>query len=192
MSGEASRDVIRAMRVGPRAKPARISPSERTCPDQHGSVSPLRGLIVVGVDGSEPSKEALRWAARQAEITGAKVQAVMAWEYPTSFGWAPPYPTEFDPECDTHKALDAFVEEVLGTEPPVEVEAIVVEGHPATELLEAAKGAELLVVGSRGHGAFTGMMIGSVSQRCMTHASCPVMVVHGHGAPPLETDAVLT
>jgi len=149
-------------------------------------------LIVVGVDGSESSKEALRWAARQAQITGAKLLAVMTWEYPTSFGWAPPYPTEFDPELDTQKALGAIVEEALGADRPVEVESIVVEGDPATELLEAAKGADLLVVGSRGHGAFTGMMLGSVSQRCMTHASCPVMVVHRRGAASLEADAVLT
>jgi len=156
------------------------------------ATSLLRGWIVVGVDGSEPSKEALRWAARQAQITGAKVLAVMAWEYPTSFGWAPPYPTEFDPGLDTRKALDATVDEALGTDRPVDVESIVVEGRPATELLEAAKGADLLVVGCRGHGAFTGMLLGSVSQHCMTHASCPVMVIHGHGADIPEADAVLT
>ncbi len=153
---------------------------------------PLRGWIVVGVDGSESSKEALRWAARQARVTGAKVRAVMAWEYPTSFGWAPPYPTEFHPELDTRNALDATIEEVLGTDGAVEVESCVVEGRPATELLEAAKGADLLVVGCRGHGALTGMLLGSVSQHCMTHASCPVMVVHGHEADVREADAVLT
>ena len=53
---------------------------------------------MVGVDGSEPSKEALRWAARQAQMTGAKLRAVMAWEYPTSFAFVPPYPTEFNPK----------------------------------------------------------------------------------------------
>jgi len=152
---------------------------------------PRRGWIVVGVDGSDPSKEALRWAVRQAQITGEKVRAVMAWEYPTSFGWIPPYPTEFDPGLDTRKALDATVEEALGTNPPVEVESVVVEGRPATELLEAAKGADLLVVGCRGHGALTGMFLGSVSQHCMTHASCPVMIIHGHDATALEADAVL-
>ena len=153
---------------------------------------PLRGWIVVGVDGSEPSKEALRWAARQAQITGAKLRAVMTWEYPTSFGWAPPYPTEFDPESDTRKALVATVDETLGTDCPVEAELVVVEGHPATALLEAAKGADLLVVGCRGHGAFTGILLGSVSQHCMAHALCPVIVIHGHGAAALESDAVLT
>ena len=153
---------------------------------------PRRGWIVVGVDGSESSKAALRWAVRQARITGAKVGAVMAWEYPTSFGWAPPYPTEFNPELDTRNALDATVEEVLGTNGAVEVESFVVEGHPATELLEAAKGADLLVVGCRGHSALTGMLLGSVSQHCMTHASCPVMVVHGHDADMPEADPVLT
>ena len=174
MSGKVSRDVI-----------------GRTRQRRQGA-GPLRGLIVVGVDGAEPSKEALRWAARQAQMTGAKLRSVMTWEYPTSFGWAPPYPSEFDPELDSHKALDAIVEEALGTDCPVDVESVVVEGDPATELLKAAKGADLLVVGSRGHGAFTSMLLGSVSQRCMTHASCPVMVVHGHGAAALEADAVLT
>ena len=191
MSGKVSRDVNGGIRVGPRAKPARTFSSGQTRQRRKGT-GPPRGLIVVGIDGSEPSKEALRWAVRQAQITGAKLLAVMAWEYPTSFGWAPPYPREFDPERDTRKALDAIVEEALGTDRSVEVESIAVEGHPATELLEAAKGADLLVVGSRGHGAFTGMMLGSVSQRCMTHASCPVMVVHGRRAAELETDAVLT
>jgi nucleotide-binding universal stress UspA family protein len=151
-----------------------------------------RGWIVVGVDGSEASEEALRWAARQAQITGTKLLAVMAWEYPTSFGWAPPYPIEFNPESDARKALDATVEEALGADPPVDMESIVVEGRPSTELLQMAKGADLLVVGCRGHGAFTGMLLGSVSQHCMTHASCPVMVIHGHGAAAPVADAVLT
>lgn len=153
---------------------------------------PLARWIVVGVDGSEPSKEALRWAARQARFTGARVRAVMAWEYPTSFGWAPPYPSEFDPESDTRKALEATVEEALGTDDSAAVKMVVVEGHPAKVLLEAAKGADLLVVGCRGHGAFSGMLLGSVSQHCMTHASCPVMVIHGHGAAAHDADAVLT
>ncbi len=153
---------------------------------------PGPGWIVVGVDGSEPSKDALRWAARQAQVTGARLRAVMAWEYPTSFGWAPPYPTEFDPESDTHKALEATVEEALGADRPAAMETVVVEGHPAKVLLDAAKGADLLVVGCRGHGAFSGMLLGSVSQHCMTHASCPVMVIHGHRVAAPGADAALT
>jgi|SRR5579864_8345790 len=142
--------------------------------------SPVQGRIVVGVDGSEPSKEALRWAARQAQLTGARLHVVMTWEYPTSYAWAPPYPHDFDLEVDTQKLLDATIEEVLGGDPPVEVESIAVEGHPASALLRVAKGADLLVVGCRGHGAFAGMLLGSVSQHCTTHASCPVIVIHGH------------
>jgi nucleotide-binding universal stress UspA family protein len=134
-------------------------------------------VIVVGVDGSEPSKRALRWAADQARLTGARLDVVTTWEFPPTFGWAPPYPPEFDPDGDARTALEATVEEVLGTDPGVVVQLSVVEGHPAPVLIEAAHGAELLVVGSRGHGAFLGLALGSVSEYVASHAPCPVVVV---------------
>jgi len=133
--------------------------------------------IVVGVDGSDSSKRALQWAADQANYIGAELNIVTTWEYPTTFGWAPPYPPRFDPEGDTRKALEETVDAVLGAEPAVPVRLTVIEGHPALVLVDAAKGAEMLVVGSRGHGAFMGMLLGSVSEHCASHAPCPVVVV---------------
>jgi nucleotide-binding universal stress UspA family protein len=134
-------------------------------------------LIVVGVDGSEPSRRALRWAADQAKLTGAELNVVTTWEYPPTLGWAPPYPSDFDPNQDARKALQDTVEAVLGSDPGVVVHHVVTEGHPAFVLTEAAQGAALLVVGSRGHGAFAGMLLGSVSEYCASHAPCPVVVV---------------
>jgi nucleotide-binding universal stress UspA family protein len=134
-------------------------------------------VIVVGVDGSEPSKRALRWAADQAKLTGARLNVVTTWEFPPTFGWAPPYPPDFDPDRDARKALQETVEEVLGTDAGVVVDLTVVEGHPAPVLTETAQGAELLVVGSRGHGAFLGLALGSVSEYAASHAPCPVVVV---------------
>jgi nucleotide-binding universal stress UspA family protein len=137
----------------------------------------VRPTIVVGVDGSEPSRRALRWAVKQATLSGAELDIVTTWEFPATYGWAPPYPQGFDPEADTRKALQDTVEEVLGTSPEVPVRLTVTEGHPAPVLIAEAAGAELLVVGSRGHGAFMGMVLGSVSEYCVAHAPCPVVVV---------------
>jgi len=136
-----------------------------------------RPTIVVGVDGSEPSRRALRWAARQATLTGAGLNVVTTWEFPATYGWAPPYPPGFDPEGDTRRAAQQTVDEVLGASPGVPVELTVVEGHPAPVLVEKSEGAELVVVGSRGHGAFAGLLLGSVSEHCAAHALCPVVVV---------------
>jgi nucleotide-binding universal stress UspA family protein len=133
-------------------------------------------MIVVGVDGSEPSKRALRWAADQAKLTGAELKVVTTWEYPPTLGWAPPYPSDFDPDADARQALQATVDTVLGDDHGV-MQLEVTEGHPAFVLTEAADGATLLVVGSRGHGAFAGMLLGSVSEYCAAHAPCPVVVV---------------
>ena len=133
--------------------------------------------IVVGVDGSESSKNALRWAVAQAERTNAEIEAVTTWEYPPTLGWAPPYPSDFDPDEDARNALQGVVDDVLGTDPKVKATLTVTEGHPGMALSAASRGAELLVVGSRGHGAFAGMLLGSVSEYCAAHAACPVVVV---------------
>lgn len=133
--------------------------------------------IVVGVDGSPSSKQALRWAVHQAQLTGSPVEAVTAWEFPMSFGMAPPLPADFDVDADARRTLDAAIEEALGGSSPIEVRRVVVEGHPALALVQASKGASLLVVGSRGHGEFVGMLIGSVSEHCVANAHCPVVVI---------------
>ena len=134
------------------------------------------GRIVVGVDGSPPSLDALSWAARQAELTGAGLEVVMCWEWPSSLGWAVPVPDDFDPEGDIRRTLDTALTPVRAAHPGVALEGRVVEGHPAPVLVEASKDADLLVVGSRGHGGFVGMVIGSVSEHCALHARCPVLV----------------
>lgn len=134
--------------------------------------------IVVGVDGSEPSKAALRWAARQAALTGGVVEAVTAWQYPQWYG-AGPVVAGFDFADNAAKVLTQAIGEALGADRPVEIRPRVVHGHPAEVLLDAARGTELLVVGSRGHGGFTGALLGSVSQHLVQHAACPVVVVRG-------------
>lgn len=138
--------------------------------------------IVVGVDGSPGSKTALKWAMNQARLTGATVQAISSWQdpaqYATAYGW-----TAVAFEGDTFataiaKVLDETVAEISAQLPhPVTVLAQVVQGHPAEALLHAAKDARLLVVGSRGHGTFAGVILGSVSQHCVQRAPCPVVVV---------------
>ncbi len=133
-------------------------------------------FIVVGVDGSEASKDALRWAARQARLTGAELRAVCAWQMPTGYGWIPDI-SEFDFAAEARSGLDGTVADALGADPGVKVTTDVRQGHPATVLIEASQGAALLVVGSRGHGAFAGMLLGSVSQHCAQHASCPVLIM---------------
>ena len=132
--------------------------------------------IVVGVDGSESSKGALRWAIQQAKLIGASVDAVTAWRYPTGYGWAPAI-GEYDFEDDAKNVLAEALGAVSGLEPEVSVCPVVAEGHAADVLLRAAKGADLLVVGSRGHGGFTSPLLGSVSLYCVLHAHCPVLVL---------------
>ncbi len=138
----------------------------------------MSGLIVVGVDGSESSLAALRWAADQARLTGGALEVITTWEYPTSLGWAPAWPPDWNPGEDARKALAEVVVNVLGPHTDIDVRQVVLEGHAALALVSAAQQAELLVVGSRGHGAFAGMLLGSVSEHCATHSPCPVVIVH--------------
>jgi nucleotide-binding universal stress UspA family protein len=137
------------------------------------------GVIVVGVDGSEPSKNALRWALDQAQLTGAVLDVVSTWDYPPALGWAPSWPADWDPAAETKKAAAKVIDECHGPA-GVEVRQTVVEGHAAPVLVKASAEADLLVVGSRGHGEFAGMLIGSVSEYCALHSQCPVVIVHHH------------
>jgi len=138
----------------------------------------VRGRIVVGVDGSDHSVLALRWAVNQAALTGADVEVIASWQWPASAGGFLPY-ENFDMSAITRKAVDAAVASVVGDgdQSAVTVRTTVVEGYPAKALLEAAQGAELLVVGSRGHHAVSGLLLGSVGLHCATHAPCPVLIV---------------
>ncbi len=139
------------------------------------------GGIVVGVDGSDSSKEALRWAVRQAELTGFTVNAVIAWEYPPlygSIGWLDaPQELAGNIKMRAGQALEDAIGEVVKPGDAPRVKATVAYGTAAAVLLDAARDASLLVVGSRGHGGFAGALLGSVSQHCTQHAPCPVVVV---------------
>jgi nucleotide-binding universal stress UspA family protein len=139
----------------------------------------IQPRIVVGVDGSGSSRQALRWAAGQAQFSGARLDVVITWELPTSFGWVAPYPDDFNPAEDAQKAAEDEVATALAGCPDVSVQTTVVEGHPAPTLVEASRHADLLVLGSRGHGEFAGMLLGSVTQHCVTNAHCPVLVYRG-------------
>jgi nucleotide-binding universal stress UspA family protein len=139
--------------------------------------------IVVGVDGSPSSRAALRWAVRQARLTGATVDAVIAWQIPVvlqNYSWAPIYVEEAgDFAADARKRIDAVISaEVDPADSPL-VRSQVVHGHPAQVLLAAAAGADLLVVGSRGHGGFADALLSSVGQYCVHHAHCPVLIMRG-------------
>jgi len=132
--------------------------------------------VVVGFDGSEAATAAAEWAAAQAARTGERLELVSAWEYPTSWGNVIPLPSDYDPAGDARNMLDPVVERLSAEHPGIRVHAHVVEGRPGEVLVEASRHAALLVVASRGHGSFSGLVLGSVSQHCVTHASCPVVV----------------
>jgi nucleotide-binding universal stress UspA family protein len=138
------------------------------------------GGIVVGVDGSAGSELALRWAVEQARRTGGTVHAVAAWDYPVNYGVAY-LEDRVDWAQDARTALKTAVEHVLSGADWPTIEQHVVQGHPVRVLLDAAADADLLVVGTRGHGGFAGMLLGSVSQHLSAHSPCPVVVV-----PPSE------
>jgi nucleotide-binding universal stress UspA family protein len=134
--------------------------------------------VVVGVDGSEPSKAALRWAVRIAGLTSSRIVAVTAWDYPITYGF-PVQAEGWDPAADAELVVRTTLDEVFGATPPAGLETHVQRGHASDVLLQASDGAEMLVVGSRGHGGFAGLLLGSVSATCAEHARCPVLVVHG-------------
>jgi nucleotide-binding universal stress UspA family protein len=138
--------------------------------------------IVAGVDGSPSSRAALRWAAGQARLTGGTVDAVIAWHFPATgnFGWAPVSAVDdLDFEEMARKTLDEVIGDLADQAAGVPIRRLVVQGIPAQVLLDAAEGADLLVVGSRGHGGFADALLGSVSQHCVHHAPCPVVVMRG-------------
>jgi nucleotide-binding universal stress UspA family protein len=139
--------------------------------------------IVVGVDGSPSSRTALRWAVRQANLTNGTVDAVMAWGIPIvlqSYAMAPIYVEQDGSfEENVKKTIEAVVSEEVKLADSQAVRSLAINGHPAQVLLGFAAGTDLLVVGSRGHGKFAEALLGSVSQNCVHHASCPVLIMRG-------------
>lgn len=146
---------------------------------QESSALEPQPRIVVGVDGSACSVAALRWAAQECRYRGAVLHAVQVWHYPYMVApVATPLELQFEEiELATEAALHKSLQDVLGAEPDVVVRAETVEDAPAIGLLRVAEGADLLVVGTRGHGGFSGLLLGSVSHQVTHHAPCPVVVV---------------
>lgn len=133
------------------------------------------GYIVVGVDGSPSSLDALQWAVGQGAITGASVRAVIAWEYPPLSG-VDPMTAHVDWPTKARQTIDAELEKAVDTY-STKVSSAALEGHPAQVLLEASVGAEVLVIGNSGHSGFTESLPGSVREHVITNATCPVLVM---------------
>ncbi|WP_225829940.1 universal stress protein [Streptomyces sp. NK08204] len=133
--------------------------------------------VVVGLDGSPSSYDALRWAVRYAGLVGGVVEAIAVWELPGMYAWSAPA-VDMDMDLDeTRQQLQRELTDVLGADAAGSVRTHVVHGNPADVLLRAAQGAEALVVGCRGRGGFARALLGSVSQHVSQHADCPVVIV---------------
>ena len=136
------------------------------------------GTIVVGTDGSTGSREALQWAVREAELRGAELLVVHGWQVPA-------VPEAYlVPSAEYEEAAATIVAEAVDTASDMAttpgaltIRSSAVNVRPAEALIDASRRAELLVVGSRGHGAFAGLLLGSVSLHCASHAACPVVIV---------------
>ena len=139
----------------------------------------MAGRVVVGIDGSEGSLPALVWAHDQAALVGADLEVVIAWEaLVVPSGWPVASPTtgiDYDPAEVAERIASEAMDKALGGRPEG-TRTVIVQGHPANVLVDASEGADLLVVGSSGHGAFVGMLLGSVSSYCAHRAHCPVVI----------------
>jgi nucleotide-binding universal stress UspA family protein len=136
--------------------------------------APAAPVIVVGVDGSAGSRDAVRWAAEQARLTGAELRTVATWRWPNYVTRIPP---GADPGADTLSTLQEVIAEIRTAFPDVPVSEHVVEGPGGPALLSQATDAALLVVGARGRAAYPGMLLGSVAEYCVRNGPCPVVVV---------------
>ena len=138
-------------------------------------------VVVVGVDGSPESVAALSWAGRYGAATGAVVWALHIWHYPTAAGLPPgvtPESVTDEVKANQQKELDEAIAKA-NLDPAAQVESKIAYGHPAQVLINESKNVNLIVVGHRGRGGFTGMLTGSVSMQVVNHAECPVVVVRG-------------
>lgn len=160
-------------------------PAEQPAASSSGPGDTASRRIVVGVDGSPGSLAALRFAVVEADLRHADVRAVCAWRYPeANGGWSVVPPEAYNPHAAARQVLTDAIAAISGpADRTVVVAPMTTEGHAAAVLVEAAAETDLLVVGSRGHGGFIGLLLGSVSQHCVHHARCPVVVVP---TPPTE------
>lgn len=134
--------------------------------------------IVVGVDGSEASQAALLWALEEGRVRSAQVDVVTAWHEPyvaPTMAAVVPDPAVFSEAAD--RTVDRAIDDAGAAADGLTIERHVIRGNAASALLDVAKGAALLVVGSRGRGGFAGLLLGSISQQVVHHATCPVVVV---------------
>ena len=134
--------------------------------------------IVVGVDGSEHGNAALRWAVAEAVLHSSEIVAVFAWQMPL-IG----IPGAFDRD-EMERLCQVFVDEAVAAVidvPPVPITKLVAQGDVSASLIEAARGAHMLVLGSRGRGGFVGLKLGAVSHECAQWAACPVVIVKQPG-----------
>ncbi|GAA3341683.1 universal stress protein [Curtobacterium pusillum] len=136
------------------------------------------GRVVIGVDGSAPSIAALRYAAVIGGALDAELTAVAVWQAPIAYGEAALYST-WSPEDDARNMLADITQKAFPDGPPHGFRTALVHGSAAKALVEVSRDAAMLVVGSRGHGGFAGLLLGSVSSACAEYASCPVLVHHG-------------
>jgi nucleotide-binding universal stress UspA family protein len=139
------------------------------------------GTIVVGVDGSEDAESALEWAIQEAKLRGSRLKLVSAWHVPAVVYGGPGFAPSLDRPIDetfeevAEKAVKAATKRAGAA--GLEAEAVIRRGQPAEILAEEAESAILLVVGSRGHGGFTGLLLGSVSAQCAHHSPCALVIV---------------
>ncbi|MGN6744121.1 MAG: universal stress protein [Amnibacterium sp.] len=157
-------------------------PSPATSPDP-GAERPRR--LVVGVDGSPESVAALRRAAGMAAAMGGTVRAVTCWSYPVLVAAEEPIPFDLL-EGGAREAQEEALTAAFGSERPAFLTTAIVQGGAARVLLDESRDADVLVVGSRGHGGFAGLLLGSVSTACAEHAGCDVLVVRDKQAAASE------
>jgi nucleotide-binding universal stress UspA family protein len=143
-----------------------------------------RPPAVVGVDGSDGSVAALRWAVRYGAATGTPVRAVLAWHYPTAAGQPPvghaPEAVNEEVEGEEAATLREAIGKAISDTPGAQVHGVIRYGHPVEVLIDESGVADVLVVGRRGHEGFLAKHLGSVSLHCVNSAQCPVVVVHTH------------
>ncbi|MEU1784914.1 universal stress protein [Streptomyces sparsogenes] len=140
--------------------------------------------IVVGVDGSPSSKRALAWGSYMTSAMGGVLEVVTAWQSPPSWTGVA---DDWDPATEAGTMLSGCCVEVFGATPPKDLRITVREGAATAVLLTASAGARMLVLGSRGHGGFAGLLLGSVSAACAEHALCPTLIIHGDDFPRLSS-----
>lgn len=141
--------------------------------------NPTGAKIVVGVDGSESSIEALRYAASLAPALGARINAVACWHFPYLYAGIVEAADVQEYENSARQSLEEAIKRAFDGREKPDIHTSVLNGPAASTLIDASEGADMLILGRRGHGGFSGLRLGSVSTACVSHATCPVLVVHG-------------